>query len=1256
MPTFRRIRDLLARDLSKPIEEVIRLSQTDEEVVYTELNEYVVTDNLRRSYTDLLRAILESRHNPTEGIAVWVSGFFGSGKSAFVKNLGYILANPLVKGVPAAELFIERVREAAAEETELPNLIRTLTRTLQFEVIMFDVSAARAVQREGERLAEIMYRELLRNLDYAYRAYEVAELEIELEAEGRLAEFVQTVARLAREKGWAPRSLPSTVTLPETLRGRVPEEDYALWQRLRTGAQAINRASEALHRMDPGTYPLPTTWADTVRARPVDVTVRLLIDRTFELIQRRRPGRAAFFIIDEVGQYVARSADKILDLQGVVREFGTAGRNRTVRGEVPAPAWIVVTSQEKLSEVVDAIGDKRIELAKLQDSFRYHIDLGPQDIQEVASRRVLVKKPEAVPFLEDLFERHRGTLNNAVSLEQTGRFVPVEKDAFVETYPYLPHLIGLSIDIMSALRLQTGGVRHLGGSNRTIIKQAYEMLVNERTNLAEAPVGTLVTLDKVYELVEHNLSSEKQRDIHDIDQKYGPDSWEARVARVLALIEGVKHLPRTERNIAALLYDRLGADFPLEPVRTALKRLEQDHFVRQAEGGWKLLTLAEKTWDAERREIRVTLARETNLLREALERLWEDPGLRTVAYGDMHSFRIQAFFQGQSLVRHGDLEFHLEIVDRDEEGEDREWKERIQAARQETRTRSHRHEIRWIFPRTQDLSDALRELARSEEMVRRYEQEAAQHRLGDEHLANLENEKRRRQYWQSEVDRLLKEALLQGVGVFQGMTKRPADFHARNWKDVVRGMVQWVVPQLYTRLEEGRVRLSDRAAEKVLLAQDLSRLPPEFYDVDGGLGLVQQSPEGYMLNQDAPVAAALLAYFRQEEAYGQSVTGRKLEEHFKKPPFGWRLELVQAVLALLLREGLVEIVAQGRRLYRREDPQVRRAFQSIRDFRNTTFRRRQPLDIRERARAGRTLQELTGEEVPPEETALFEKARTWTREILEEVRLTQARLQDAGLTALLAPVREARAQLEELLNQDSQEVVRTLAERGRDLVQAMEAYRRVRPVAEDANLHQVRRARKVLQDFWPDIADKAPEGLRKRVQRVRNLLDSPELPEHLGLLRGVVSDIEALHRRVYEDLHRQRGEAYAQALAQVRTWPEWERVPEAAREEALRDLMARACTDLDYDETAGRCRRCQARIATMRSDLRAVQGYLEEVRQALQARLPAKAPAPSLVRLRLRDLVPTAHLRTPEDVDALLAALRQALLKHIQQGREVEIE
>ena len=103
------------------------------------------------------------------------------------------------------------------------------------------------------------------------------------------------------------------------------------------------------------------------------------------------------FIIDEVGQHVARSGDKIEDLRATVEEFGKVGKNLLKARKIIAPCWIVVTSQEKLDEVVAAIDSKRVELAKLQDRFHYRVDLAPSDIREVATKRVLAKKEPAVP-------------------------------------------------------------------------------------------------------------------------------------------------------------------------------------------------------------------------------------------------------------------------------------------------------------------------------------------------------------------------------------------------------------------------------------------------------------------------------------------------------------------------------------------------------------------------------------------------------------------------------------------------------------------------------------------------------------------------------------------------------------------------------------------------------------------------------------------------------------------------------------------
>src|SRR6266516_811963 len=365
------IKDLLKRDLRERIEEVIKLSQDDEETVYTEITEYVATDRIREHYRTLLRAIAEAPAEPHEGIGVWVSGFFGSGKSSFAKNLGYVLDNRTVLGHLAADLFKQQVQD---EE---------ITRLVDFITL---------------------------------------KLEVELEKEGKLEEFMR----------------------------RCQEHYQSSWRMVRKGAQRTNRASAILHRMDPSTYPNADSWEQAAIRREPDITIGGIVNWAFELMALRQPGKALAFIIDEVGQYVAQSTAKIEDLRAVVEEFGKQGKNRVKQRQAIAPVWIVVTSQEKLDEVVNAIGSKRVELAKLQDRFRYHIDLAPSDIREVATKRVLAKREEAMPLLKQYYTAMQGQLNTACHLHDTSRQSQMRESDFVQFYPYLPHFVDLSIDIMSA--------------------------------------------------------------------------------------------------------------------------------------------------------------------------------------------------------------------------------------------------------------------------------------------------------------------------------------------------------------------------------------------------------------------------------------------------------------------------------------------------------------------------------------------------------------------------------------------------------------------------------------------------------------------------------------------------------------------------------------------------------------------------------------------------------------------------------------
>ena len=212
---------------------------------------------------------------------------------------------------------------------------------------------------------------LLRHLDYA-EDFDIAELEIELEAEGKLDEFIKTCKKLHNQD----------------------------WKMVRKGAQRISRASAVLHEIEPKTYPTADSWTQSQRNRDTAITLTKVVERCFELVGRRRPGKALVWVIDEVGQHVARSDDKIEDLRAVVQEFGLVGRNLVKAKKLIAPAWMIVTSQEKLEEVVSALDSKRVQLAKLQDRFRHRVDLAPSDIREVATKRVLAKKDKAEPSPE----------------------------------------------------------------------------------------------------------------------------------------------------------------------------------------------------------------------------------------------------------------------------------------------------------------------------------------------------------------------------------------------------------------------------------------------------------------------------------------------------------------------------------------------------------------------------------------------------------------------------------------------------------------------------------------------------------------------------------------------------------------------------------------------------------------------------------------------------------------------------------------
>ena len=1235
------IRELLSRDLDVTIEEVIKVDQRDEKTVHSEIQEYVFTQRIKDQYATILQAIADGPGDPNEAVGVWVSGFFGSGKSSFAKNLGYVLSNRSLLGTPAGKLFLQQLKEQDGKGTkvkEIEDLVNFINVRIPSHVIMFDVRVDQSARRGTESITEILYSVLLRELDYA-QDFDLANLEIELEAEGKLVSFVRLCAGLYRDQ-IPERAAPEEV--PASLAGLSPE-DYCIWRIVRKGGQKIQRASATLNKLDPATYPTQDSWAQSLKTQS-DINIRTLVERTFELSASRRPGKAIVFVIDELGAYVARSAEKIEHLRAVVEHFGQESKNRVLSNKAVAPVWVIITSQEKLDEVVAAIDDKRVELARLQDRFHYHVNMAPADIREVATRRVLTKTPQGDLLLRELYKKYSGQLKTHTQAENSQVKFDVSEDDFVQFYPYLPYFVELSIDIVSGMRLQAGAPRHYGGSNRTIIKQTYEMLVNERTHLADEKIGTLVTLDRIFDLMEANLSSERQRDISDIHNMWKDDPWPLRVAKVIALLENVRTLPRTGRNIAALLYDSLESSSALAEVERAIGLLQEKQFIRQAEDGWKLLTDQEKNWTTERDSLNPTPKERRDIWDDLLRSSFGEPSLSRFTM-ERRTFRLGVTWENRTLTQ-GEIPVELRISDAPQlfDGD-------CERIRRESRENNKR--VYWVLSADDELDNQVAELYRSRQMVAKYEQLRAQSKIKPEESSSLANEKLETGRRENSLKYLMVAALQKGTGFFDGVSKLGPEL-GKTAAESLRAMLDYAVPRLYPNLEMGTRPIKGSEADEILKAANLNGLSKVFYGNSEGLALVAMEGTKYIVNIQAPIAKEVLSYLNQEHDYGNKVTGRMLEDHFGGLGYGWEREILWIVLASLLRAGVIEVTHQGRRFRNHLDAQVRVVFAGTNTFRAASFAPRKAPDLRTLVSAAKRYEELTGEEVDVDESAIAQAFQNLARVELNGL-LTVEAIAKANQVPVLEILEEYRSSLSGILQGASDDVVNILEGEGESFKRLREQVEEAKKATSETGLNRLRRARLAVQQMWPLLTARGQDvELEQVTQQLKGLLKDGSYYRHSIKVDAMAADIEQAYTQFYQSTHEQRQAAYQGAMDVLKGLPEWPELEENFQSSLLAPLESRRCDDLKFSAGQLLCGHCGASLPQMESDLAVVSGLrnlaLERIQKFLQ-------PEEKVERVHFSDITnSTQAISTPEEVQDLVERLREHLLKLIEAGSKIILE
>ncbi len=1180
-PTPTPIKTLFANDIHRRIEEVIKVDQTDEEIIRDEINEYVVTDAIRTHYTGIFDAYRETPNKPHEGIAIWVSGFFGSGKSSFAKMLGLSVANRTVAGESAGERFAER-----AGDNTLQVLLKAINEKIPTHAVIFDVSTDRGIRSGNQTLTEIMYGLFLQSLGYA-KDLDLSELEIGLEEKGQLARFEEEYKRLFK-KDWAAE------------KGKV--------------AFALSEASRVIHSMDPDTYPMADSWVKAVKNK-ADITPGKLAERAGELMKRKKPGFSLMFVVDEVGQFVARDVQKMLDLQAVVQQLGVKGRGKH---------WVVITSQEKLGELVSGLDDKKIELARLMDRFPLQVHLEPSDISEVTSRRVLSKNAAAQTALGKLFDEHRGRLTEHTRLTADIKLPELSREAFIDLYPLLPYQIDLIIQVVSGLRTQGGASKHVGGANRTIIKLAQQLLINPAVNLADAQLGDLVRLDQVYDLVEGNIGSEVRAKIAAISKELNHPLAQP-VAKVICLLQYVKSVHRSAENIAAGLHGSASGDSQLTSVKEALRELEATHKVRQGDDGYRIPTPAEDDWERLRNGINPKPGDSHRLYSEVLSAFWQPQPSHTLF--DTKTFKAGLAIHGREITS-GDMVFQVHLS---EDGKDFD----LLAAELRKRSQQERKHVFWAIALTDAIDRETVELFRSKEMLARKERETK----GEDTPALIAEERVRLRRYGDELRRLLRAACLSGRIYFRGNDRSPNDRAVDVGRTAAEVLGQ-VLPEVFDRFKEAAAKATDvkKGTDALFTAENLQGLPSVF----GSIGLLRDEKGKTVFRTESGTLKEVLDRIDERANYGDTASGRYLTDEFAKEPFGWDFEVVRLLVLSLLRAGKIEATSKGQTIDSVTGVEARDTFSNNNLFRQAAFRPKKGIEFEELVKASEAFRDTFGSEVKELNAGA----------IVAELRKEVARNEDtlasalATLTAHRLPggtvLEGSIGQMKAIRRGSEDNAIATFNTSHRGIKDAIKRAVELEQVLGEPRLHDLERARKAQGTLWSFLSQEldATDELRTRASSLEDLLARETFFKELPSIEQHTKAIETEYARRENEALDARVTAYTKAFDELIKTPGWSEIDE--------DQQRRLAEPFERGKNRGVE---HVPIPQLRADRDACEGRL----RAAVAELRRIIDGERVVTVSVGSYF-AGGIETEEQLEAALDGVREECARLIGAGKKVIVQ
>ena len=582
-----RLDQIFEKQVDRPIEGVIKAD--DDASLFLEVEEYVLTNEVEAR----LGSFLDAYNNYEGANGVWISGFFGSGKSHLLKILSLLLENRLLDDTPVLDLFLPKCRDNEILRGDLKRAASIPSKSILFNI---DQKAEIISKSQVDALLSVFAKVFDEMCGYFGKQGYIAQFERDLDNRDLYGSFRDKYQEIAG-KPWE--------------RGR----EEALFE-----SANIAKAYTAVtgNGNDSGKGILDKYRAD------YSLSIEDFANQINSYIEKQEPNFRLNFFVDEVGQYIADNTKLMTNLQTVAESLATKCRGR---------AWVVVTAQEDMNAVVGEMGKQQgNDFSKIQARFANKMKLTSKDVAEVIQKRLLLKNDLGVPELSDIY--HEQANNFKTLFDFTDGSVQyrnyVDKEHFIHAYPFIPYQFDLfqaAIQNLSDHNAFEG--KHSSVGERSMLGVFQQVAIH----IKDHEIRELATFDLMFEGIRSALKAQIQGAVL-LAEKNLQDAFAVRVLKSLFLVKYVKQFKATVRNISILMmdnFDRNVTDLQTQ-VAAALDLLEQQTYIQRNGDLYEFLTNEEKDIEEEIKNTDV----DTSEVTKELERIIFDRVLkqRKVRYED----------------------------------------------------------------------------------------------------------------------------------------------------------------------------------------------------------------------------------------------------------------------------------------------------------------------------------------------------------------------------------------------------------------------------------------------------------------------------------------------------------------------------------------------------------------------------------------------------------------------------------------------